>query len=319
MPSVLGRCRKEGAMTVWMCSGQGAQSVGMGASLIDVPEVKEVLDCASEVLDVDLVHLIQEGSEEEINNTFNAQALTMSLSVGIGKALMAQGKKPDVIIGFSLGQISALALADILSVHDAFALLKVRANAMADACTKRNGAMLALLGANHEDAEAVCKACSGEDLLLPANYNCPGQVVISGDVAAIDRAEENWKGQKKKCARLKTAGAFHSPLMQPAADALSAYFASEDAPEFNQPTITLVCNTDAQPFQVEEAVTRLAKQVISPVLFEQSALNLIEQGQSEFVEIGHGGVLFNLMKRISKDVSRVRVGTREQFDQYLGA
>lgn len=304
-------------MTVWMCSGQGAQSVGMGADLLDVPEVYQVFERASEVLDIDLVRLVKEGTEEEINDPFNAQALTMVLSVAIGKAILAQAKGPDAIIGFSLGQISALAIADILTLDEALRLLKVRATAMAAACEEREGAMLALLGATHEDAEAVCSACAGDDLLIAANYNCPGQVVISGDVAAIDRAEEHWKGMKKKCARLKTAGAFHSPLMQPAADALAAYFASDEAPVFQDGTMVLLCNTDAQPFKANEAADRLAKQVISPVRFEQSVDALIAQGETDFVEIGHGGVLFNLVKRISKDVDRRRVGNREQLDDYL--
>lgn len=304
-------------MAVWMCSGQGAQKVGMGADLIDIPEVREVFERASDVLEVDLIHLVKEGTEEEINDSFNAQALTMVLSVAIGKALLAQGKKPDALIGFSLGQISALALADIVSLDDAFRLLKVRAEAMAEACTMREGAMLALLGATHEDAEAVCEACAQGDVLLPANYNCPGQVVISGDVAAIDRAEEHWKGLKKKCARLNTAGAFHSPLMQPAADALAAYFESEDAPAFAESDITIICNTDAQPFLVDEAADRLSAQVISPVCFQQGVESLMEQGENEFVEIGYGGVLWTMMKRISKEVDRKRVGTREQFDEYV--
>lgn len=304
-------------MTVWMCSGQGAQSVGMGADLIDIPEVRQVFERASEVLDIDLVHLVKEGTEEEVNDPFNAQALTMVLSVAIGKALLAQKEAPDAIIGFSLGQISALALAEVLTLDEAFRLLKVRAAAMAQACEDRAGAMLALLGATHEDAEEACRVCAEDDLLLPANYNCPGQVVISGDVAAIDRAEAYWKGLKKKCARLKTAGAFHSPLMQPAADELEAYFASADAPVFNEGSITLICNTDAKPFRANEAAERLAKQVISPVRFEQSVEALIADGENEFVEIGYGGVLFNLVKRISRDVDRRRVGTREQFDDYI--
>ena len=234
-------------MTVWMCSGQGAQSEGMGADLLDILEVREVF----------------------------------------------------------------------LSLDDAFKLLKVRASAMAEACQQREGAMLALLAASHEDAEAVCEACAGKDILLPANFNCPGQVVLSGDAAAIERAEAHWKGMKKKCARLKTAGGFHSPLMTSASEALANYFEGSDAPVFNEAEITLICNTDAAPFVVSEAAERLSAQVISPVLFEQGVNYLIDKGENEFVEIGYGGVLFTMMKRISKEVDRVRVGTREQFDEYV--
>lgn len=304
-------------MSVWMCSGQGAQSVGMGADLLDVPEVEHVFEHASSLLEVDLLRLVREGSEEEINDSFNAQALTMVLTVAIGKALFAQGRSPDALIGFSLGQISALALADILSLDDALTLLKVRARAMSEACTGREGAMLALLAASHKDAEEVCRVCAGDEILLPANYNCPGQVVVSGDSAAICRAERYWKSTKKKCARLKTAGAFHSPLMQPAAQALEEYFAGDNAPVFSEGTIPLICNTDAQPFRADEAVMRLSAQVVSPVLFEQGIKHLIDQGENEFVEIGHGGVLFTMMKRISKEVDRYRIGTCEQFEAYV--
>ena len=137
------------------------------------------------------------------------------------------------------------------------------------------------------------------------------------DAAAIERAEAHWKGMKKKCARLKTAGGFHSPLMTSASEALANYFASSDAPVFNEAEITLICNTDAAPFVVSEAAERLSAQVISPVLFEQGVNYLIDKGENEFVEIGYGGVLFTMMKRISKEVNRVRVGTREQFDEYV--
>lgn len=304
-------------MTVWMCSGQGAQSVGMGADLLDIPEVAQVFERASEVLEIDLLHLVREGSAEEVDDSFNAQALTMVLSVAIGRALLAQGKRPDALIGFSLGQISALAIAGILSLDDALRLLKVRAHAMSDACAQRKGAMLALLAASHEDAQEVCQACAEGDVLLPANYNCPGQVVVSGDAAAIERAEAYWKGMKKKCARLKTAGAFHSPLMQSAATVLAAHFDSEEAPAFAESPITLICNTDAEPFKVEEAAERLSKQVVSPVRFQQGVEALIAAGENEFVEIGYGGVLFTMTKRISKEVDRKRVGTREQFDEYV--
>ena len=194
-------------MAVLLCSGQGAQKPRMGESLLEVPEVAEVFARASKILNLDLPDLVRNGSEEDINNTFNAQALTMALSVGIGHALETRGLAVDAVIGFSLGEISGLALSGVLSVEDAFSLLNVRAHSMDEACAKRAGGMLALLGVDEEAALEICETAlaagkeagvqitdaSGaaqSEVLVPANYNCPGQIVLSGDVSAIERAQE---------------------------------------------------------------------------------------------------------------------------------
>lgn len=307
-------------MTVWMCSGQGTQKPGMGADLLDLPQVAQVFEQGSEAMDLDLAWLAANGTAEQIDDPVVAQALTMAVSVGVGKELMARELFPDALIGFSLGQISTLALADMLPVRDAFLLLKVRAHAMAQACRETPGAMLALLGASHDDAAALCASCADGQTLVCANYNCPGQVVVSGDAAAIDRAEAAWKERGGKCARLNTAGAFHSPLMAQASQVLRSYcegIANDGG--FSDPEFLVLCNTDAQPFERNQAVDRLAAQVMSPVRFEQSVQALIGQGETEFVELGFGGVLFNLAKRIDRSVDRARVGTRDQLDAYLEA
>ena len=174
--------------------------------------------------------------------------------------------------------------------------------------------MLALLGASHDDAQAVCNEQAQGQILVCANYNAPGQVVISGDVAAIDRAEQAWKADKRRCARLATAGAFHSPLMAEAAAEVGAFARTL---RFTRPRVPVYCNTDAAPFVVSEAAERLAGQVENPVLFEQSVARLIEDGADEFVETGFGGVLFGLVKRINRGTDRARVGTRDEFDSYV--
>ncbi len=301
-------------MTVWLCSGQGAQKPGMGADLLALPEVADVFDVMSRELEMDLRQLACEGAPEEINQPEAAQALTMAVSVGVGLALKARGFAPDALIGFSLGQISALVLSEMLTLEEAARLLKVRSSSMAAACTANPGGMVALMGATLDDAEALCAEAAGDDVLVCANHNAPGQIVISGHNDALERAQQLWKDAGKRAVRLATAGAFHSPLMEPAAAEVERFCSSL---AFREPAVTLICNTDAQPFLVSEAAVRLGQQVKSGVLFEQSVRALIDEGETDFVEVGFGGVLTGLVKRIDKETTRVSVGTLDQFEAYI--
>lgn len=302
-------------MSVWMFPGQGAQKVGMGSDLLVLPEVAETFELAKEATGVDAVWLSKEGDEADLNDALNSQVLTSALSVGIARALMARGARPDVVVGFSLGQISALMVSGALSLEEGFALLNERARALADACKTHPGAMLALLGASHEDAQEICDLCARGDVLVRANYNAPGQVVVSGTIEAIDRAESAWKEQSKRCARLRTAGAFHSPLMAGAADKVGDFCGHLSFNREN--TVPIICNTDARLFDMGQAAERLANQVKSPVHFEQSITALIEQGETEFVEVGFGGVLTGLVKRIDRGTDRLRIGTFAEWENEL--
>lgn len=301
-------------MTVWLCPGQGAQKPGMGADLLEIPEVRETFDVMSDVLEMDLVDLARNGSEDDVNDAEAAQALTMAVSVGAGLALKARGFAPDAIIGFSLGQISALVLAGMLPLREASELLKVRSRTMAAACTANPGGMVALLGASLDEATELCAQASESDVLVCANHNAPGQIVISGHEAALDRAQKLWSEAKKKSVRLATAGAFHSELMATAADEVCAFAGGLD---FQEPEVTLICNTDAKPFLVEEAAERLGRQVKSGVLFEQSVRAMIAEGETDFVEVGYGKVLTGLVRKIDKETTRENVGTLEQFEAYV--
>lgn len=301
-------------MTVWMLPGQGAQKPGMGADLLELPQVAQTFALASDVLGLDLADLSRNGSAEDVNRPFNAQALTMAVSVGAGRFLQANGLGPSAVLGFSLGQIGALALAGVLSDEQAFRLLKVRATAMAAACEQVPGGMLALLGADAQDAEELCKECAGGEVLLPANYNCPGQIVISGTEAAIECAGARWKELGNKASRLNTSGAFHSPLMEQAAEAVAEACADLD---FREPEVPLICNTDARPFRANEAAARLAAQVKSPVRFSQSVEYLIAQGETDFLEVGFGAVLNGLVKRIDRTTNRMKAGTLDQVRDLL--
>ena len=308
-------------MTVWLCSGQGAQAPGMGADLLacnEFSQVKETFEVASRVLGINLAELAENGTEEQIDEPFCAQALTCAVAIGVGRELLTRGRKPQAIVGFSLGQVSALALAGMLSLEDTFSLLKVRAASMAQACAEHPGAMAALLGATHEEAAELCRTCAEDGVLLPANYNCPGQVVISGDVAAVERAEQAWAAAHgvRKVSRLRTAGAFHTPLMRTAA--VKTGQAARKL-EFSEARYPVLCNTDAKPLAATRAAEHMELQVESPVCFEQSIANLLEDGEREFAELGYGNVLANLVKRCDRSTTRLALGNAEALRAYLSA
>lgn len=309
-------------MAVWLCPGQGAQKPGMGADFLACaderfPRLAEVFVTAARVTGVDVAALACEGGEEQVNEPFSAQVLTVALSVGIGRELQARGFEPQALVGFSLGQISALALSGMLSVEDTFALLRHRALGMAQACSEQPGAMCALLKASHEEAQELCQQQAQGQVLVPANYNAPGQVVISGQVEAIERAEQAWAALPgKKAKRLNVAGGFHSPLMEAAAARTGA---AARGLMFAKPRVPVLCNTDAQPYTAREATQRLEQQVKSPVMFEQSIAALLGQGVTEFVEVGFGNVLSNLVKRQDRATSRACTGTVEEFEAYVNA
>ena len=187
---------------VFLLSGQGSQKPGMGADLMGVPEVASSFECASDVLGYDLVELVATASPEKLNDTRYAQPALCVLSVGIARALMARGVVPAAVLGFSLGQVSALAVSGMLSEEETYRFVKARAEFMAEAASAHAGAMSALLKADDEAVRAVCESCAQGDVLVPANYNSPGQIVISGTPDAVARAEEAWAAEGKRFARL---------------------------------------------------------------------------------------------------------------------
>ncbi len=306
-------------MAVWLCPGQGAQKAGMGADFFAQGSARfarlaDVFATAGRITGVDAAVLACEGTDEQVNDPFNAQVLTAALSIGIGFELMERGFEPQALVGFSLGQISALALSGMLGVEDTFALLKERAAGMASACEEHPGAMCALLKASHEEAAELCQKQSQVQILVPANYNAPGQVVVSGEFEAVERAEQAWGALPgKRAKRLNVAGGFHSPLMAAAADRTGK---AAQALEFKEPRIPVLCNTDAKPLTTASVAQRLELQVKSPVMFEQSIAALLEQGADEFVEVGFGDVLTGLVKRQDRGVTRACTGTVEEFDAY---
>ena len=304
---------------IYMCSGQGSQKVGMGADLLDVPEVAAVVECASDVLGRDMASIMcAEGDDAQaaLDETRNAQAAIAALSIGIGRALAAREVLPSALLGFSLGQVSALALSGMLSDEDAFALIDVRSRVMDEAAREHPGAMSALLKADAASVQELCDACAQDEVLVAANYNCPGQIVISGDASAIERAELAWKDAGKRASRLATQGAFHSPLMASACEPFAAYL--ETVP-FAEPEVPIICNTDAAILDAASVRERLVAHLISSVRFDESVRKLADKGAHTFVEVGYGGVLSGLIRRIDKELERHCVQDRETFDACVAA
>ena len=301
---------------VFMFSGQGSQKPGMGADLFAVEEVRATFACASDVLGFDVADLVLNAEPEKLNDTRNAQPALCALSVAVARALMARGVEPAAVLGFSLGQVSALAVSGMLADEATFALVKARSELMAEAAAAHPGAMSALLKADEDAVQALCDECAEGDVLVPANFNCPGQIVVAGTPEAVERAEAAWAAAGKRSSRLATSGAFHSPLMASAAEGMAAYLENV---EFSEPRVPLICNVTAAPLSAADARESLVRHLTSPVRFDASVAALAAAGADTFVEVGFGGVLANLVKRIDKTATRACVQDRASFDALLAA
>lgn len=302
---------------IFMCSGQGSQKPGMGASLMEVPQVADSIACASEVLGRDIAHvMLAEGDDAQahLNETRNAQAAIAALSIGIGRVLMAEGIQPAALLGFSLGQVSALALSGMLSDEAAFELIDVRSRVMDEAAQANPGAMSALLKADPDKVDALCQDCADGEVLKPANYNCPGQIVIAGTPSAVERAEAAWAAQGGRASRLATQGAFHSPLMQDACAPFAEYL---ETVTFADPQVPVICNTDASSLDAASVRERMVAHLVSPVRFDSSVRLLADAGAATFAEVGFGGVLSGLVRRIDKELARPCIQDAESLHAFV--
>ncbi len=295
----------------FLLSGQGSQRPGMGATLFGMPEIDEVFCEASDVCGFDVAAACLDETGASLADTAVSQPALCTLSVAQVRALVKRGIKPDYVAGFSLGQIGALAASGMLDAKTAFSLVRDRSRAMAEACRLRPGSMCALMGGTEQEVFDVCSSCAEGDVLVPANFNAPGQIVVSGDATAVARAKEAWSGPGRRSAMLATAGAFHSPLMRPAAEVFAARLENV---VFDEAKIPLVCNVDARPLLADDAAAHLVAHLTSPVLFSQSVTWLIEQGVDTFVECGTGGVLAGLVRRVDKGTVRMRIESREDLE-----
>ncbi len=287
-------------MKAFVFPGQGAQFVGMGKDLYENnPEARELFERANEILGFRITDLMFEGTDEDLKQTRVTQPAIFLHSVILARTLGSEFA-PDMVAGHSLGEFSALVAAGALSFDDGLRLVAARARAMQKACELRPSTMAAVLALPDETVESICAEVPG--IVVCANYNCPGQIVISGEEEAIDIACERMKAAgAKRALKLKVGGAFHSPCMEPARAELAEAISNT---EFKTPICPVYQNVDALPHtNPEEIKANLVAQLTAPVRWTQTVRNMIADGADEFIELGPGKVLQGLVAKIDKAVA----------------
>lgn len=290
-------------MKAFVFPGQGSQFVGMGKDLYENHALaKELFDKADNILGFKITDIMFAGTDEQLKQTNVTQPAVFLHSV-ISALCLGDAFKPDMVAGHSLGEFSALVASGALSFEDGLKLVAARANAMQKACEKNPGTMAAIIALPDETIENVCAEVSKEGkVVVAANYNCPGQLVISGDKDAIAEACEKLKAAgAKRALPLMVGGAFHSPLMQPAKDELQEAI---EKTSFSTPSCPVYQNVDAKPHtDPSEIKANLIAQLTSPVRWTKSVQNMIADGADEFIECGPGKALRGMIGRIDRSVN----------------
>jgi [acyl-carrier-protein] S-malonyltransferase len=291
--------------------GQGSLEEGMGREIAEaVPEAMEVFDLASEASGLDLRRLCFDAPLEQLVETEVQQPALVATSLAVLAALRARGFRPDCVIGHSVGEFAALAAASAVDVRETIALVRERGLAMAEAARERPGSMAAILGLGDEVVESLCRKILG---VWPANYNCPGQLVVSGETDAVDEccalAEEEGA---RRTVKLRVSGAFHSPLVARAAERLRP---AVERVRFREPVAPFMSTVTARLESAPRLGPLLVDQLTAPVRFTQAASALIREGTRTFVEVGPGNVLSGLVKRIDRSAKAIPISSLAALDQ----
>jgi [acyl-carrier-protein] S-malonyltransferase len=286
-------------MKAYVFPGQGAQFTGMGKDLYDNSELaKSMFAKANDILGFDIQKIMFEGTEEELKQTKVTQP-AIFLHSTILAACLGESFKPDMVAGHSLGEFSALVANKTLSFEDGLKLVSQRALAMQEACEAEPSTMAAILGLEDEIVEKICSEIDG--VVVPANYNCPGQLVISGSIPAVEAAcAKLSEAGAKRAMILQVGGAFHSPLMEPAREKLAAAI---EATQFSNPTCPVYQNVNAKAVSDPEEIKKnLVLQLTGPVKWTQIMNNMLGDGCTEVIEVGPGKVLQGLFKKVNREL-----------------
>jgi [acyl-carrier-protein] S-malonyltransferase len=291
--------------------GQGSLEPGMGREIAEaVPEAMEVFERASQACGLDLRRLCFEAPLDELVETEVQQPALVATSLAMLAALRRRGIEPDYVVGHSVGEFAAIAAAGAISVEDTIALVRERGLAMAEAARQHPGTMAAILGLEDETVELLCRRILG---VWPANYNCPGQVVVSGANPAVEECcHEAEQAGARRTVKLQVSGAFHSPLVARAADRLRPAI---ERVRFLEPAAPLMSTVTAKIEPVQRFSTLLVDQLTAPVRFTQAARELAREGVKTFVEVGPGTVLSGLVKRIDRSVKAISVNNLAALDK----
>jgi [acyl-carrier-protein] S-malonyltransferase len=291
--------------------GQGSLEAGMGREIAEaVPESMEVFRRASEAAGLDLVHLCFDAPEAELVETEVQQPALVATSLAILAAVRKRGIKPDFVVGHSVGEFAALAAASMVRLEEAIAVVRERGLAMAEAARSHPGSMAAILGLDDDAVERICRMIRN---VWPANYNCPGQVVVSGEDPAVDEAcGVAGEMGARRAVKLRVSGAFHSPLVARAADRLRPTL---ERVRFTEPAAPFMSTVTARLETAKRMRPLLLEQLTAPVRFTQAAQALMREGVQTFVEVGPGNVLSGLIKRIDRSANTISVSTPEALDK----
>lgn len=297
--------------------GQGAQNVGMGKEIAEnFKSADDIFNQASEALGFDIKKMIFEGDEETLKITENTQPTILTTSIACLQPLLEKGIKPDVVAGLSLGEYSAHVAAGTFSFGDAVALVKKRGKFMQEAVPVGVGTMAAILGLSNEDVKECCKAASGEGVVEPANFNCPGQVVVAGEIKAVEKVVElcKEKGAKRSMV-LPVSAPFHCSMLRPAGEKLASELEKIELKDMGIPVVT---NVTAEYINDKSGVKDLLiRQVSNSVLWEECVNSMLKDGVDTFVEIGPGKALSGFIKKISKDVRVFNVEDMDSLNKTL--